>query len=93
MTTPTTETVKVTINVSERVTYQCTKEMPRAEFERLDKLLDDDDWFTSESARDEVMGYINKNNDWTESTDIEVDEFNLMIEKTSTLNHTILRQQ
>ena len=54
MTTPTTETVKVTINVSERVTYQCTKEMPR----------------------DEVMGYINKNNDWIDSTDIEVDEFN-----------------
>lgn len=76
MTTPTTETVKVKINVSERVTYQCTKEMPRAEFERLDKLLDDDDWFTSESARDEVMGYINKNNDWIDSTDIEVDEFN-----------------
>lgn len=76
MTTPTTETVKVTIHISERVTYHCTKEIPRAEFERLDKLLDDDDWFTRESARDEVMGYINKNNDWIDSTDIQVDEFN-----------------
>jgi hypothetical protein len=28
-----TDTVKVTIQISERVTYQCTKEMPRADIE------------------------------------------------------------
>ena len=80
-----TDTVKVTIQISERVTYQCTKEMPRAAFERLDKLLDDDDWKKVEEAKYDVLGYINKNNDFSESTDIEVDEFNLSREQTPVL--------
>jgi hypothetical protein len=80
-----TETVTVTIQISERVTYQCTKEMPRAAFERLDKLLDDDDWKKVEEAKYDVLGYINKNNDFSDSTDIEVDEFNLSREQTAVL--------
>ena len=80
-----TYTVKVTIQISERVTYQCTKEMPRAAFERLDKLLDDDDWKKVEEAKYDVLGYINKNNDFSDSTDIEVDEFNLSREQTPVL--------
>jgi hypothetical protein len=80
-----TDTVKVTIQISERVTYQCTKEMPRAAFERLDKLLDDDDWKKVEEAKHDVLGYINKNNDFSDSTDIEVDEFNLSREQTPVL--------
>jgi hypothetical protein len=80
-----TDTVKVTIQISERVTYQCTKEMPRAAFERLDKLLDDDDWKKVEEAKYDVLGYINKNNDFSDSTDIEVDEFNLSREQTPVL--------
>ena len=80
-----TDTVKVTIQISERVTYQCTKEMPRAAFERLDKLLDDDDWKKVEEAKYDVLGYINKNNDFYDSTDVEVDEFNLSREQTPVL--------
>lgn len=79
------DTVKVKIQISERITYQCTKEMPRAAFERLDKLLDDDDWKKVEEAKYDVLGYINKNNDFSDSTDIEVDEFNLSREQTAVL--------
>lgn len=79
------DTVKVKIQISERITYQCTKEMPRAAFERLDKLLDDDDLKKVEEAKYDVLGYINKNNDFSDSTDIEVDEFNLSREQTAVL--------
>jgi len=79
------DTVKVNIQISERITYQCTKEMPIAAFERLNKLLDDDDRKKVEEAKLDVLGYINKNNDFYDSTDVEVDEFNLSREQTPVL--------
>ena len=78
MTTPTQEMVTVEIQVTEQVIYNKIVEMTKAEYEKLDKELDNAAWSDQEDIAETIVAsYINKNNDWIDSSGLEIDKFKI----------------
>lgn len=70
-----TETVSVLIVGEERVRYHQIKTMPKAEFERLDAMLDSDDRKERNKAQ-QIIGYLwIDRRDVFDSDDFEIDDF------------------
>lgn len=72
------EQVTVVIQCSERVTYHKVLKMDRAEFERLDSSLDSQDRTQARKATSEIISLINRNNDYLDSDDEEIEQFGVM---------------
>jgi hypothetical protein len=74
-----TDIVKVDIVVTEKVTYRKTVEIPREEFERLDKELN---WNhpNCQQALKKVEAWIDREDDWSDSDDLEVEDFYLAVD-------------
>jgi len=74
MTPPTPEMVTVEIVVTERVYYNKLIDMPKSEFEHLQKDLTSKTC-KSESAKQKINDLINRHDDWIDAEDVYIDTF------------------
>lgn len=72
------EMVEVRIQATERIEYFQTVRMPRAEFEKLDALLDSEDRAARERAEGEIEGMWINTSDVCGSDDFELETFELV---------------
>jgi hypothetical protein len=70
-----TEYVTVTITGEERVRYNQTKKMPKAEFDRLDAMLGSDDRKAQQKAQQIIVDLWIDRRDAFDAADFEIDDF------------------
>ncbi len=71
------EKVIVRISASERVVYEAEVTMTRAEFEHLDKVLEEAG-IDDEPAERIINRYIDKEANWLDDSDYEIDTFEIV---------------
>lgn len=74
MSTDSIETVEVVIQATERVEYYQIVRMPKAEFEKLDKMLDSDDRKERKKAEEKVQMWVNTEIIF-DASDFELEDF------------------
>jgi len=75
-----TEYVTVRITGEERVRYDQTKEVPKAEFERLNAMLDSDDRRERRMAKELIGGLFINRRDALDADDFELEDFMIVTE-------------